>query len=380
MLSAFHGLCMALADSVPGVSGGTIAFILGFYDDLLRALQGLFNGKGPVRRQSLRALLRFGIGWGVGMAACILALAELFELHVYFMCSLFLGLSAAAFPLVARAERGALRNTARYAPLALLGAALVVGLTLLREDAAVSLRVDFSELRVWPLLYLFVSGAIAVSAMILPGISGSTLLLIAGVYLPAMHALRQLLRLDFSGLPGILALGLGAAAGAALAVRAIRAALRRFRSQMVWLILGLMAGSLYAIVMGPEGSGKTKLLIGALNQAVQRESGSIVCIEKGDTLRFDVDHKVRLIDIKEYAYGGYPFLRGFISGLHAGNFDITHIFIDNLYKLSQDSDPKETENFLDWCSVFSAENSVAFTLTIAGEAKDAPEYIARYMD
>ena len=253
MLSAFHGLCMALADSVPGVSGGTIAFILGFYDDLLRALQGLFNGKGPVRRQSLRALLRFGIGWGVGMAACILALAELFELHVYFMCSLFLGLSAAAFPLVARAERGALRNTARYAPLALLGAALVVGLTLLREDAAISLRVDFSELRVWPLLYLFVSGAIAVSAMILPGISGSTLLLIAGVYLPAMHALRQLLRLDFSGLPGILALGLGAAAGAALAVRAIRAALRRFRSQMVWLILGLMAGSLYAIVMGPTG-------------------------------------------------------------------------------------------------------------------------------
>ena len=135
------------------------------------------------------------------------------------------------------------------------------------------------------------------------------------------------------------------------------------------------------IMMGPEGSGKTKLLIGALNQAVQRESGSIVSTSRRaihcasmSTTRFG------LIDIKEYAYGGYPFLRGFISGLHAGNFDITHIFIGNLYKLSQDSDPKETENFLDWCSVFSAENSVAFTLTIAGEAKDAPEYIARYMD
>lgn len=244
---------MALADSVPGVSGGTIAFILGFYDDLLRALHGLFGREASVRRQSLRALLRFGAGWAVGMIACILLLAELFELHIYFMCSLFLGLSAAAFPLVVHAERDALRNTARYVPLALLGAALVVGLTLLRADAAVSLRIDFSELRLWPLLYLFVSGAVAVSAMILPGISGSALLLIAGVYLPAMHALRQLLRLDFSGLPGILALGLGVAAGAALSVRAIRAALRRFRSQMVWLILGLMAGSLYAIAMGPAG-------------------------------------------------------------------------------------------------------------------------------
>ena len=89
--------------------------------------------------------------------------------------------------------------------------------------------------------------------MILPGISGSALLLIAGVYLPAMHALRQLLRLDFSGLPGILTLCLGAVAGAALSIRAIRAALRRFRGQMVWLILGLMVGSLYAIAMGPAG-------------------------------------------------------------------------------------------------------------------------------
>lgn len=253
MLSAFHGLCMALADSVPGVSGGTIAFILGFYDDLLRALQGLFNGKGPVRRQSLRALLRFGIGWGVGMAACILALAELFELHVYFMCSLFLGLSAAAFPLVARAERGALRNTARYAPLALLGAALVVGLTLLREDAAVSLRVDFSELRVWPLLYLFVSGAIAVSAMILPGdlrvdaASDRGRLSACDARAASAAAARFFRASRHSGAWD------WRSGGAALAARAIRAALRRFRSQMVWLILGLMAGSLYAIVMGPAG-------------------------------------------------------------------------------------------------------------------------------
>ena len=132
------------------------------------------------------------------------------------------------------------------------------------------------------------------------------------------------------------------------------------------------------IMMGPEGSGKTKLLIGALNQAVQRESGSIVCIEKGDTLRFDVDHKVRLIDIKDYAYGGYPFLRGFISGLHAGNFDITHIFMDNLYKLAQSSDPKETENFLDWLNKFGEQHNIKFTITISDDADLAPDGVKKY--
>ena len=134
------------------------------------------------------------------------------------------------------------------------------------------------------------------------------------------------------------------------------------------------------LIAGLKGSGKTKQLIHDINESVKNEAGSMVCIEKGTKLRYDIDIRVRLIDYQEYSMGSLSFLKGFISGLHAGNFDITHIFMDNLYKLAQSSDSKETENFLDWCSVFSAENSVAFTLTIAGEAAEAPEYIARYMD
>ena len=134
------------------------------------------------------------------------------------------------------------------------------------------------------------------------------------------------------------------------------------------------------IVMGPEGSGKTKLLIDAISRALKTESGSMVCIENGNALRFDVDHRVRLIDASEYASGSYTFLRGFLSGLHAGNFDITHIFVDNLYKIARSKDPVETENFLDWCNLFSAENKVAFTFTIADDPSNPPEYIARYMD
>ena len=117
------------------------------------------------------------------------------------------------------------------------------------------------------------------------------------------------------------------------------------------------------IVMGPEGSGKTKLLIDAISRALKTESGSMVCIEKGHTLRYDVDHRVRLIDASEYSIKSYTLLQGFISGLHAGNFDITHIFADGLYKIAHCKDDSETEAFLNWCNQFSLANDISFTFT-----------------
>ncbi len=250
ILTAIHGFCMALADSVPGVSGGTIAFILGFYDRFLDALHSLFGKDAAARRTAIVYLLKLGAGWVVGMGACVLALSRLFEAHIYFMSSLFLGLTLASFPFVIRAEKTSLRNQARFAPFALFGALLVVLLTLVRSNAAI-VSIRFVGAPVWMLAYLFVSGAVAISAMVLPGISGSTILLIAGVYLPAIQAIRAFLRLDLSVLPGLCALGFGILAGIGLSIHAIRTALKKYRPQMVWLILGLMAGSLYAIVMGP---------------------------------------------------------------------------------------------------------------------------------
>ena len=252
ILSAFHGFCMALADSVPGVSGGTIAFILGFYDRFLDALHGLFGKDPAARRDAVRYLLKLGLGWVIGMGTCVLVLSQLFQTHIYFMSSLFLGLTLTSFPLVVRAEADALRGRVKHLPFAALGLALVVGLTLLRDDVS-AVRIQFTGVQVWTLGYLFVSGAVAITAMVLPGISGSTILLIAGVYLQAIQALRSLFDLDLSVLPGLCALALGFAAGVGLSIRAIRAALKKYRSQMVWLILGLMAGSLYAIAMGPAG-------------------------------------------------------------------------------------------------------------------------------
>lgn len=252
ILTAIHGFCMALADSVPGVSGGTIAFILGFYDRFLNALHSLFGKDADARKSAIIYLLKLGLGWIFGMGACVLTLSRLFEAHIYFMSSLFLGLTLASFPFVLRAEKKSLRGQERYAPFALFGLLLVVLLTLLRANT-VGVAIRFAGAPVWMLGYIFLSGAVAITAMVLPGISSSTILLIAGVYLPAIQAIRAFLGFDFSVFPGLCALGLGMIAGVGLSIHAIRAALRKYRSQMVWMILGLMAGSLYAIVMGPAG-------------------------------------------------------------------------------------------------------------------------------
>ena len=107
IVTAFHGFCMALADSVPG---GTIAFILGFYERFLDALHGLFRGKGAERKAGLLYLLKLGIGWGAGMAACVLVLSGLFEQNIYFMSSLFLGLTIASLPFIVTAEKKVLKN------------------------------------------------------------------------------------------------------------------------------------------------------------------------------------------------------------------------------------------------------------------------------
>ena len=250
ILTAFHGFCMALADSVPGVSGGTIAFILGFYDRFLDSLHALFGKDRAARKDALGYLLRLGAGWVVGMAACVLALSGLFEKNIYFMSSLFLGLTIASLPFIVTAEKKVLKNIYN-APFALLGILAVVGLTLLRDGSAALGSVSFTSLSPLPLLYIFLSGALAITAMVLPGISGSSILLIAGVYLPAIQAIRSFLHLELSVLPGLFALGFGVLAGVAISIHGIRTALRKYRSQMVWLILGLMLGSLYAIANGP---------------------------------------------------------------------------------------------------------------------------------
>lgn len=110
---------------------------------------------------------------------------------------------------------------------------------------------DLSNPNILTFVYVFVCGAIAICAMILPGISGSTLLLIFGIYLPIVTAIKDILHFDFHSLPIVAVFGLGMVTGVISIIKIIRKALDKHRAATVYLIIGLMLGSLYAIVMGP---------------------------------------------------------------------------------------------------------------------------------
>ena len=130
------------------------------------------------------------------------------------------------------------------------------------------------------------------------------------------------------------------------------------------------------VIMGLKGSGKTKKLLDAINAAVADANGSVVCIEYGKKLTYDVSYKVRLCDSQEYGICSPEMLKGFLSGLHAGNFDITHVFIDNLYKTIGNA---AGEEFVTWCAKFAAENNMEITVTISEDPAEAPEAIKQYI-
>ncbi len=132
------------------------------------------------------------------------------------------------------------------------------------------------------------------------------------------------------------------------------------------------------VIMGLKGSGKTKKLIDTIHETVAAATGDVVCIEYGKKLTYDVNYRVRLVDSQEYAICNSDMLKGFLSGLHAGNFDITHVFIDNLYK-TIGTDRAAGEDFVAWCANFAAENSMNITITVSDDPACASETMKQYL-
>ena len=128
------------------------------------------------------------------------------------------------------------------------------------------------------------------------------------------------------------------------------------------------------LIMGVKGSGKTKQLIELINAAAKDEAGNVVCIEPKRDMSYNIHYNIRLIDAQEYDLHSYEMFRGFISGLYAGNYDISQVFIDNLCKTVGSDVDGETEKFLNWLDAFGEKNGIKFTVTISGDVARSEEH------
>lgn len=256
-----NGFCMALADSVLGVSGGTVAFIMGFYDRFIGSIDSLVFGTMKERKAALKYLIRLGIGWAVGMGMAVLALSALFENHIYMVSSLFIGFIAGAIPLIVKEEKESMKQVSKGLLFGVLGVAVVAGITWANGKMGNTVM-NLSQFSVFTAAKLFLIGMISISAMFLPGISGSTLLLIFGAYIPVITAVKGLLSLHVSYLPNLIFFGFGVLTGAVGVVKIIKICLEKYRPQMVYLIVGMMIGSFYVIMMGPTTLDVPKAALG----------------------------------------------------------------------------------------------------------------------
>ena len=132
------------------------------------------------------------------------------------------------------------------------------------------------------------------------------------------------------------------------------------------------------VIMGLKGAGKTKQMIDLINTAVDTEHGNVIAIERGPKLTYDLHYKIRLVDTAEYAIPNFDTMKGFIYGLYASNYDITHIFIDSLTKIVPSECGAEAEAFLDWLERFSEKYGIKFTVTISADESLASEGIRKY--
>ena len=133
------------------------------------------------------------------------------------------------------------------------------------------------------------------------------------------------------------------------------------------------------IIMGLKGSGKTKKLVDMVRAAVNEETGDVVCIEKERKLTFDIPYQARLIEAGSYDVGNYEFLKGLICGVHAGNYDITHFFIDNFYKLVNDKSVEALESFLAWLDKFSAAENISFVISVSADPATVSDEVRKYI-
>lgn len=244
-INILKGFAMGTSDLVPGVSGGTIALLLGIYNQFIASISGIFS-----RRfwPSFTFLIPIIIGMLLAMGSLSNLFNYLLSQHHIPTMFFFGGLIIGIVPYLLKISNYKTSFTTKHYMMVIAGIAILIVITLMNNDdkhAGETLTLSTGLI-----IKYFIAGMCASSAMLLPGISGSFMLLVFGVYGTVMLAISEVVKLNFTGLPILLAVGFGVLAGFIISSKIIQYFLTHHKLMTFALIIGFVVGSLFAVFPG----------------------------------------------------------------------------------------------------------------------------------
>lgn len=244
-INILKGFAMGTSDLVPGVSGGTIALLLGIYNQFIASISGIFS-----RRfwPSFTFLIPIIIGMLLAMGSLSNLFNYLLSQHHIPTMFFFGGLIIGIVPYLLKISNYKTSFTTKHYMMVIAGIAILIVITLMNngdKHAGETLTLSTSLI-----IKYFIAGVCASSAMLLPGISGSFMLLVFGVYGTVMLAISEVVKLNFAGLPILLAVGFGVLAGFIISSKIIQYFLTHHKLMTFALIIGFVVGSLFAVFPG----------------------------------------------------------------------------------------------------------------------------------
>ncbi|EML5801135.1 DUF368 domain-containing protein [Staphylococcus aureus] len=244
-INILKGFAMGTSDLVPGVSGGTIALLLGIYNQFIASISGIFS-----RRfwPSFTFLIPIIIGMLLAMGSLSNLFNYLLSQHHIPTMFFFGGLIIGIVPYLLKISNYKTSFTTKHYKMVIAGIAILIVITLMNngdKHAGETLTLSTGLI-----IKYFIAGMCASSAMLLPGISGSFMLLVFGVYGTVMLAISEFVKLNFAGLPILLAVGFGVLAGFIISSKIIQYFLTHHKLMTFALIIGFVVGSLFAVFPG----------------------------------------------------------------------------------------------------------------------------------
>ncbi|MDM6110667.1 DUF368 domain-containing protein [Staphylococcus aureus] len=244
-INILKGFAMGTSDLVPGVSGGTIALLLGIYNQFIASISGIFS-------RHFWPSFTFLIPIIIGMLLAMGSLSNLFNylLSQHHIPTMFFfgGLIIGIVPYLLKISNYKTSFTTKHYMMVIAGIAILIVITLMNngdKHAGETLTLSTGLI-----IKYFIAGMCASSAMLLPGISGSFMLLVFGVYGTVMLAISEVVKLNFTGLPILLAVGFGVLAGFIISSKIIQYFLTHHKLMTFALIIGFVVGSLFAVFPG----------------------------------------------------------------------------------------------------------------------------------